>query len=280
VPPSQYEDAKKSPSVNVVEWTGVNSSYRLAHFNLKRPFIAEKKVREALFRAINRQDLLQFEENLAVPQYGFFTQDNKWRSDAVEKYEFDLNRSKQLLQEAGFPVQGGTLRDKDGQPVKLEIVWPTTSQPRGKIATYLQQQWKQLGIEVTVTGLEFNAFVDKYSRQKDFDVAMGTLGGGTPDADVVTSQIKSDGSQNASSYSNPRVDELLEFGKIEQDETKRKAIYDEIQKIVMEDPPNYYMMTLKKVVGFDKKVQGVSPRKGGDILQNNNLQVLDWYLSQ
>jgi peptide/nickel transport system substrate-binding protein len=147
------------------------------------------------------------------------------------------------------------------------------------MATYAQQQWKQLGIDVQVTGMEFNAMVDRYSRQKDFDVVMGSFSQSGLDPDSINSQYKSDGTQNAGGYNNPRVDQLLEQGANEQDETKRKQIYDEIQKIVVDDLPVYPMLTTKSFTAFDKKVTGVTPLKGGDILRQNNLQVLDWALS-
>nr|MBA2370070.1 hypothetical protein [Chloroflexota bacterium] len=153
------------------------------------------------------------------------------------------------------------------------------SQPRGKMATYAQQQWKQLGIETQVTGLEFNAFVDKYQRQREFDVAMGAFSAGL-DPDGVKSQIQTKGSQNATGYTNPRVDELLVQGAKEQDDTKRKAIYDEIQKIVIADNAQYYMVTLKNFTAFDKKVKDVVALKGGDILRQNNGQFMDWWLEQ
>lgn len=279
-PPAQYAEAKKIPHANVVEWSGATGSYRVVEFNLKRPLLADKRFREALVRAVNRNDLIQFEDDLAVPQYGLFTQGNtRWVNDKVERYEFDLTRSRRLLEEAGFRLDRGMLRDSNGQPVRLEIIWPTTSQPRGKMAAYLQQQWKQLGIEVTVTGLEFNAFVDKFQRQRDFDIAMGAYSAGL-DPDGVKSQIKTGGTQNAVGYSNPRVDELIELGAVEQDERQRKAIYDELQRIVVDDLARYYMITLKNFTAFDKKVGGVTPLKGGDILRQNNLQVVDWYLER
>ncbi|MGH2370748.1 MAG: ABC transporter substrate-binding protein, partial [Chloroflexota bacterium] len=278
-PPAQYQEAKQIPHATVYEWTGAVGSYRVMQFNLQRPLMAEKKVREALARAINRADLVQFEDNLAEPQLGLYPNNFRFANPNVEKYNYDLNRAKQLLQEAGFKLNGSVLNDASGQPVKLEILWPTTSAPRGKMATYAQQQWKQLGIEATVTGLEFNAFVDRYSRQRDFDVAIGTYGQSGLDPDGIKSQFATDGTQNATGYSNPRVDQLLEQGAVEQDEAKRKQIYDEIQKIVVDELPQYSMLTLKSFTAFDKKVQGVVPLKGGDILQQSNMQVLDWFLA-
>lgn len=279
-PPAQYAEAKRLRGINVIEWSGATGSYRVIEFNLRRPFLSDKRVREALVRAIKRADIIQFEDDLAVPQYGFYTQGNtKWVNNNLERYEYDLERSRQLLREAGYRLDGNILRDPSGQQVRLDILWPTTSQPRGKMATYLQQQWRQLGIECSVTGLEFNAFVDKYQRAKDFDVVMGSFSAGL-DPDGVKSQIRSDGTQNATGYSNPRVDQLLEQGAVEQDERRRKEIYDEVQRIVVDDLPVFYLVTLKNFTAFDQKVKGVSPLKGGDLLTQNNLQVVDWYLSE
>jgi len=65
---------------------------------------------------------------------------------------------------------------------------------------------------------------------------------------------------------------------LEQDAKKREALYSEIQKIYMDDLANYYMITLKNFTAFDKKVKDIVPLKGGDILRQNNLQVIDWWL--
>lgn len=278
-PPAQHAEAKQIPSATVYEWTGGVGSYRVMQFNLKRPLLAEKKVREALVRAINRADLVQFEDNLAEPQFGLYPNNFRFANANVEKYNFDLNRAKALLQEAGYRLDGTVLKDSGGQPVKLEILWPTTSAPRGKMAAYAQQQWKQLGVEATVTGMDFVAMVAKYQQAKDFDVVMGAFSQSGIDPDGIKSQFVTDGTQNAGSYSNPRVDTLLDQGSVEQDEAKRKQIYDEIQKIVVDDLPQYSMLTLKSFTAFDKKVGGVVPLKGGDILRQSNGQVLDWFMS-
>lgn len=280
-PSSQFTQAKGIPHANVLEWTGAKGLYRLIRFNLQRPGLSDKRVREALVRAISRDDMIQFEEGLAVPQIGLMPQGNtRWLASNLERYDLNLSRARELLQQAGYRLEAGALRDSAGRPVRFEIIYPVTSPARGKMATYIQQQWKELGIETTVTGMEFLAYVDKYQRQRDFDVSMDSLGGGSIDPDVIESQIKTGGTQNAGGYSNPRVDELLKLGPVELDDGKRKQIYDEIQRIVVDDLPVYYLLTLKSFTAFDKKVQGVFPRKGGDILTENNAQVLDWSIAQ
>lgn len=280
-PPDQFSQARELSHVNVYEWTGASGFFRVVQFNLQRPLLSDKRVREALVRAVNRADLVQYEDDMAAPQFGMYIGGNtRWLNPNVERYEFDLSRSRRLLQEAGLRLDGSTLRGPDGQPVRVEIIWPTSSQPRGKMAAYLQQQWREIGIDATVTALEFNAFVEKYSRQRDFDIAMGSFSTTSFDPDDPKNQLITGGSQNAMGYSNPRVDELFDRGASEQDEPRRKEIYDEIQRIVVADLSIYYMLSVKTFTAFDKKVAGVAPLKGGHILRQNNHQFLDWYLAE
>jgi peptide/nickel transport system substrate-binding protein len=278
-PPAQWEDAQKIAHANAWPISGINSGYRLLQFNLDRPHVKDLKFRQALAHAINREDLVQFEDGLAEPQFGMYPVTNPFSTDKVEKYAFDLNKSKQLLQEAGYRQQGNTLMGPDGQPVKIGILWPTTSQPRGKMATYAQQQWRQLGIETEVTGLEFNAFVDKYQRERDFDIAMGSFGGGSGDPDTSKAQVTTGGTQNAMNYSNKEVDQLMEQGAQEQDDAKRKTIYENVQRIVVSEMPQFYLVTYKSPTAMDKKVANVKPARGDDLLRRNNLQVINWSIT-
>ncbi len=278
-PPSQFEDAKRIPHANVFDWASASGSYRVMDFNLARPVLADKRVREALARAVDRLDLVQLEDDLAVPQFGIYPQTSRWGPSNVDPYTLDLAWARRLLDEAGYGLQGGVRRDRAGQPVRLEIIWPTTSQPRGKIATYLQQQWKELGIDTQVTGLEFNSFVDRQQRQRDFDVVMGTWGGAL-DPDSARSIFKTGGTQNSTGYSNPRVDELFDRGAVEQDDTQRKEIYDEIQRILLDDLPMYTMITMKSFTAIDRRIGGVFPRRGDDILRDNNSQFMEWFIAE
>lgn len=279
-PPSQFNESKGIPNANVIDWSSAIGNYRVVQFNLQRPLLSDKRVREALVRAINRADLVQFEDDLAVPQFSLYPPSNKWANPGVERYDYDLAKARQLLQDAGYRLDGTVLRDRTNQPVTIEILWPTTSAPRGKMATYLQQQWKQLGIDATVTGMEFTSFVERYSKAKNFDVVMGSWSQNSPDAEGFREQFRTNGAQNSSGYSNPEVDKLLDEGLKERDDAKRKQIYDQLQKIIIDDLSQYSMIALKSFTAFDKKVGAVSPLKGGDIFTQTNGQYLDWYLER
>src|SRR5215213_3881955 len=128
IPPSQYTEAKQNQSLTLYEWTSANSAFRLLDFNMARDLFKDKRVREALARALSRQDMIQVAElGLGQPQFSFINPANtKWNNPNVEKYDFDLAKAKQLLQDAGY--KGG----------KMQVLYPNSSAPRAKIATYMQ----------------------------------------------------------------------------------------------------------------------------------------------
>ncbi|MFN8522028.1 MAG: ABC transporter substrate-binding protein [Chloroflexota bacterium] len=280
VPPSQYTEAKQNPSLTMQEWTAANGAYRVVEFNVGNEFLKDKRVREAIARSINREDVIQVAENgLGQPQYTFLNPANvKWYSPDVEKYEFDLARSKQLLQDAGYKLDGGRLLAANGQQVKLRVTFPVSSNPRSKIAAYLQQQLKQLGIDVEVRGLEANAYFDEV-KKKNFDLSLGTWGGGSIDPDLSSKgQLISDGQQNITSFKSEKVDELFRKGATEMDDAKRKVVYRDIQKVVNDELPTMYLYSLKTFTPMSKRVQGVQPNKLDQLDYNDALA--RWTLTQ
>ncbi len=281
IPPSQYQEAKSNPDLNMVEWTAANATYRTLEFNTTRPFLSDKRVREALSRAVSRQDVLDVAEGgLATPQYSFIPPTNtRWANPNAEQYDLDMDKAKQLLQDAGYQLQGGSLIGKDGQPIKLQVLYPTSSAPRAKIATYLQQQYKQLGIDVEVKGLDFNAYTDQVSHQRDFDISLAAYGGGSLDPDLgPRAQLITGGQQNVTGYSNPQVDQLFQQGSTELDDAKRKQIYDQVQQLVNADIPSHYLYALKAFSPVSKKIQGVVAHKGDRLDYNDAL--LAWSVAQ
>jgi peptide/nickel transport system substrate-binding protein len=281
LPPAQYQDAKANPSLNVVEWTAANAAYRTVEFNLTRPFLSDKRVRQALAYAISRRDLLDVaEQGLAVPQFSFVQPTNtRWVNASVEPYAFDFGKARTLLQDAGYVLKNGQLSGKDGAAVKLQVLYPSSSTPRGKIAAYLQQQYKQLGIEVEVKSLDFNAYTDQVQNKHDFDISLAAYGGGSLDPDLgPRAQLITNGQQNVTGYSNPQVDELFKQAANELDDAKRKQLYDRIQVSVNADIPSHYLYALKAIDAFSRRVSGVTPHKGDRLDYNDAL--LSWSVTQ
>jgi peptide/nickel transport system substrate-binding protein len=263
IPPSQYTEAKQNPNLTMYEWTAANSAFRLLDFNLSREPFTDKRVREALSRSLSREDMIQVAElGLGQPQYSFINPANtKWNNPNVEKYDFDLARAKQLLQDAGFKLQGSSLMSPSGQAVRFQVLYPVSSAPRGKIAAYMQQQYKQLGIDLEVKGLDANAFFEE-TKKKNFDLALGTWGGGSIDPDLSAKGIFiSKGQQNYTGLNSQQVDNLFAQGAVEQDDAKRKQIYNDLQKVITHELPSFFMYSLTSFSPMSKKIVGVQPTK-------------------
>jgi peptide/nickel transport system substrate-binding protein len=281
LPPAQYQDAKANPDLNVLEWTAANAAYRTVEFNLSRPFLSDKRVRQALANAISRADLLDVaEQGLAVPQYSFVQPTNtRWVDTSVERYELDVGKARGLLKDAGYMLKNGQLVGKDGAAVKLQVLYPSSSTPRGKIAAYLQQQYKQLGIEVEVKSLDFNAYTDQVQNRHDFDISLAAYGGGSLDPDLgPRAQLITNGQQNVTGYANPQVDELFKQAANELDDAKRKQLYDRIQVLVSADIPSHYLYALKAIDAFSRRVEGITTHKGDRLDYNDAL--LSWSVTQ
>ena len=268
IPPAQYTEAKQNPSLNMYEWTAANSAYRLLDYNLARDFLQDKKVREALARVLNRQDMIQVAElGLGQPQYSFINPANtKWNNPNVEKYEFDVAKAKQLFAEAS------------SKPTKLQVLYPVSSAPRGKIAAYMQQQFKQLGIDLEVKGLDANAFFEE-TKKKNFDLALGTWGGGSIDPDLGSKGIYiSKGTQNYTSFNNKQVDDMFTQAATELDENKRKQIYADLQKLITDEMPSFFLYSLTSFSPMSKKILGITPTMF-DSLDVNDAMATRWAYS-
>jgi peptide/nickel transport system substrate-binding protein len=222
----------------------------------------------------------QAEQGLGVPQYGFVQPANtRWVNNGVEKYDLDLAKARQLLQDAGYRVRNNQLAGKDGQAVKVQVIFPTSSAPRAKIGAYLQQQYRTLGIEVELTGLDFTAYTDQVLSKRNFDISLATYGGGSLDPDLgPKAQLIANGQQNVTRYSNSQVDELFKQAASELDPTKRKQLYDQVQMLVNADVPSHYLYALKGIDAFSRKVTGVSTHKGDRLDYNDAL--LSWSVGQ
>jgi len=230
---------------------------------------ADKRVRQALAYAVSRTDLLDVaEQGLAVPQFSFVQPTNqRWVNNGVTKYDLDMAKARQLLQDAGQTVKNNVLIGKDGNPVKLQVLYPTSSTPRGKIAAYLQQQYKQLGIEVEVKGLDFNAYTDQVQNRHDFDISLAAYGGGSLDPDLgPRAQLITNGQQNVTGYSNPQVDDLFKQAATSLDEAKRKQMYADMQTLIHDEAGIGIPLFLASIDGHTSKLKGLSPIPLGGLM--------------
>jgi peptide/nickel transport system substrate-binding protein len=228
---------------------GINYAY-LA-FNLKDPQLQDRRLREAIALAIDRDRLIQYRlQGFAKKATGILAPSNWYYEPQVSEYPYDPEHAKQLLDEAGF-------KDPDGAgPLPRFTLQLKTSNKRDRIAMAraIAQDLKAVGIEVEVRPYEWGTFY-RDIRTGNFQMYSSTWVGVT-DPDIYyhafySKNVPPEGA-NRGYYDNPEVDQLLEKARAESDSATRKKYYSQVQKILSLDLP-YVSLWYEDNVAFFKK---------------------------
>ena len=237
------------------------ADYRVMMFNLRNPLFRDLHVRQAIQYATDRKALVQGALlGYGYPAYGPLQY--HWTSmPGLTGPDNDLKKSEDLLTTAGWVRGNDGIFAKDGQKLSFPLTVPANDPVRQDLAALLADQLHRAGIEVRTQ-------VRDTSGIKIPTLPAFVLGGGIPgepDEDVYAyfSSGNREGGSNYSGYRSAKVDELLERGRITLDPEARKAIYQQLQTALIEDPPYNYLVYLKHIYGVRKGVSGFSHRVFG-----------------
>ncbi|MGB2630826.1 MAG: peptide-binding protein [Candidatus Omnitrophota bacterium] len=254
-------------------------SYTYIGYNLKDPFFADKKVRQALSYAINKKEIINAVLlGLGESCTGPFLKGSLYYDDSVPGYAYDPDKAARLLREAGWEdTDGDGILEKEGQEFKVTLVTNQGNQVREDIATVVQDQWAKLGIKVEINVIAWAAFLDQFVNKKKFQAMI--LGWTIPlDPDpysVWHSDSMRPGGLNFISYSNPKVDELIVLGREEFAPAVRREIYHEIHRVISEDAPYTFLFFPYATPAIDKRFKGIIPAPAGI-----GYNFIDWYVPE
>jgi len=189
-----------------------------------------------------------------------------WYHPDVRTYPFDPERAKALLAEAGWKLtrRDGML-ERDGKPFSFTLRTNQGNLVRQQTAEIIQRRLRAVGIDVKIHIVEWAAFINTFLRKRDFEaIILGWGLGNDPDQyDLWHSTKTGPDELNHISYKNPRVDELLEAGRGTFDETRRKAIYGELQDIMAEEQPVVFLYVPEALPVVSSRVRGIEPAPAG-----------------
>ncbi|HOE33914.1 MAG TPA: peptide-binding protein [Smithella sp.] len=262
---------------NFNKYRYLSFAYTFMGYNLKNPLFADKRVRQAISYAINKDEIISgVLLKLGKPASGPYKPGTWAFNDKVKVYNYNPQKALALLNEAGWKKTGSEgLLKKDGQPFIFEIVTNQGNETRQKCAEIIQRQLKEIGITVKIRVLEWSAFVTDFINKRRFDaVILGWTIPLDPDAyDVWHSSKTAPEELNFISYNNPEVDEMLEKGRSTFDQKERKKYYDRFQEILAEDQPYTFLYVPEALVIINKRFRGIEPAPIG--LEHNFIK---WYV--
>jgi len=218
--------------------------YTYMGLNLKHPFFQDRRVRQAMAYAIDKSEIVE------VVLYGLGSVatgpyvPNTWPYNPnVKKYEFNPDKAKQLLKEAGWKEGRNGMLEKDGRPFRFTILTNMGNTLRMNTATIIQYRLAKVGIKVDIRALEWSTFVNQFIDKRRFEaVILGWAISPDPDQyDIWYSGKTKEKEFNFVGYNNPEVDALLEEGRRTFDIEARKKAYFRIQEILAEDLPYIFL---------------------------------------
>lgn len=260
--------------------SGLALSYTFLGFNMHDPNskFADKKVRQAITHAIDREAIVQsvmngFGEVAHVPESPL-----SWAYNPdVPKFEYDPEKAKQLLAEAGWEPGPDGILVKDGERFSFEVKTNQGNKIREDIVVILQQQLKEVGIEVKPLIVEFSSLIaDIDPGVWNFEaIVLGWSLGTDPDPSGIFHTKEIAQGLNFTGYSNPELDKLMDAQLQEMDREKRKQMIGEIQAGLAEDQAYTFLYYPEEFRAMPANLQGYEFHAKNQLYNINK-----WWLKQ
>lgn len=218
-------------------------------FRLTNKDLQNNDVRKAIAYGINKAELISgvyLSEEYAEKAHSIFVPTTSFYTDDVEKYDYDVNKAKELLKDAG------------AENLKLRLAYINSSKENEGFGLIMQQQLKEIGVEIELIAMERGAFYDKLldASNPDFDLAFnGFVMGMEPNG--YKPLFLEGNMNNFMGYVNKNLDTTWESGVVETDESKRSEIYQSIQKQLIDDMVVYPIAYPMSIVAVNNKIGGV-----------------------
>lgn len=260
VTPDMIHELERVPNLKIE--SGPNSAVMYITFNVTDPLLRDKRVRQAVACALDRQAIVDAIWRGQARLANTLLPIGHWAAandDELAQYPHDVARAERLLDEAGFPA------GKDGIRLTLTLKTSTDETTR-LLAAVLQQQLRAAGIRLEIRSAEFGTFYSDVTHGA-FQLYVLRWIGSNEDPDIFRYAYASASfpprGGNRGHYSNPRVDALLTAAASESDQDARKADYIAVQKILVDELPSIPLWYPNNEVIHTLRVEGVKTNSSG-----------------
>ena len=260
---SRIERVKADTALRLVAYP--SAVYGFLGFNLRdrggkpHPVLADRRVRLALAQAVDRRTAARavFGDDAAVPPGPMSRLLWIW-NDSIRQPEFDPSAAEAALESAGWHRPGPrAARRRPGGVLRLDILVPATSPQRRDLAQVVQAQWRQAGVEATVTAVDFGAFQERLADGR-FDSYIGAWLD-EPSARGLVEQWTGAGSDalNYGNWDSPAFDSLLARATKTYSRGQAARLWREAMDTLNAEAPAIFLYTPTNVAAFNRRIRGV-----------------------
>jgi peptide/nickel transport system substrate-binding protein len=222
-------------------------TYSLVGINASRPPFNDVRVRQALSLGVDREQLVQVVYGGRGTVGGPIPPTlEEWKpipGARLPNYRRDVNRAKQLLQQAGQST------------VAVKMMPIPTVPDAVQLAQVLKEQLAPAGFNVELEQVDFATFLARW-RGSNFDTFV-SLNGGSIDPDIHLSRhIYSTGSTNVFKFTSRDIDQLLDQARVTTDQARRVEMYGRVQRLIAEQVPFLFIAYADLFAVSRSQVQG------------------------
>lgn len=242
--PTRAEDLRQSPNLEVLVVPPGKDINGWSFGQKNNEKLADPRVRRAIAMALDTEVFASdFLLGLGTPATGPVPPNHWAYNKDLQPIPYDPAAAKGLIEEAG--ASGMTLRCTTNAGNVLREDW----------VTFTQQGLAQIGVTVEPDIKEW-AQVVASATDGSFEAICPTWAPVLIDPDELYESLHSTSPKNVYGYANPQLDALLEEGRQTLDQGKRKAIYDQVQVLLLEDVPVYWAWDRPFIYVTTKAFQG------------------------
>ncbi|ODP29189.1 Nickel-binding periplasmic protein [Paenibacillus nuruki] len=227
--------------------------------NSSNPKLADIRVRTALNQGFNKKDMVEgITSGLEEPADSILSKNYPYTNIDLKPVTYNVASSQALLDEAGWKLPaGGTVREKNGEPLEFELIYDKTDPIQKAMAETIQAEWGALGAKVNLSGLELTVQI-KRLKANDFDLYFWYNYGAPYDPHSFINVVASPGfgiSETLSAVPNKKeLDQQIRATLSSTDETKRQELYRSILTTLQEQSAIVPISYIKKTAVYHKNI--------------------------
>lgn len=259
IDPSEVPAVAADPRLSLVVQRA--ASMRYIGYNLTRPMFQDQAVRTALTESVDREALMRELYTVdgvvhAQPCVGTVAPTlGPWFASDVKPLPYDLADAKRLLDEAGWKDSDGDgIRDKDGKPLRFQVMVQTGDATLEQIAVRVQAGWKDVGVGLDLDMVEPTRFSDR-AHTKDYEAILWAFGA-NPKVDP-SQEWRSDGPYNWFGYQNAAVDAKIDALVQSTDLAASQTAARDVQALIHADQPVTFLLWEDSFIAIDKRFRDV-----------------------
>ena len=260
IDPENTQQIEDDDNLQLLERPALNIGY--LGFTVTREPFDDPLVRQALSHAVDKDAMVEgLLAGRAEPAKNAIPPVVEGYHDEVGTYDYDPEKAKELLAEAGYP---------DGFEMELwAMPVPRPYMPdANKVAEYLQSNFADIGVTANIVSFEWATYLEK-ARAGEADTFILGWTGTNGDADDFLYSLWHEnniGSLNSTHYANEDFNQVLEEARSITDQEKRNELYKEAQEIMHEDPPIIPLVHPTPILAAQSYVSGFDPHPTGSLM--------------